>query len=245
MLHDADHQPADDVDQQDDDARDGVALDELAGAVHGAVEARLFLEVLAPALRLRLVDEAHVEVRIDAHLLARHAVEREARGDLGDALCAAGHDHVLHHDQDQEDDQADHIVAADHEGADGSDDAARIAVRQDQARGRHVQREAKERGDQQQRREGGELHRPCHVEGQQQHQEGEAEVGKDQEVEQAAGNGREQHHQHAQHQADQRDVAVLSENARQCVHRMPPAAAPAWRCSRMANTQTMMRATCA
>lgn len=67
----------------------------------------------------------------------------------------------------------------------------------------------------------------------------------DQEVEQPAGNGREQHHQHAEHQCHQRDVAVLAEDAAQCVHGRPPAAAPACRCSRMANTQTMMRATCA
>ena len=45
--HDADHQAADDVDQRDDDAGDGVALDELHGAVHGAVE----LDLARPGLR--------------------------------------------------------------------------------------------------------------------------------------------------------------------------------------------------
>jgi len=54
-LCDADRQAADDVDDQDDDPRDRVAFDELARAVHRAVEVRFLLEILAPALRLRLV----------------------------------------------------------------------------------------------------------------------------------------------------------------------------------------------
>ena len=127
VLHHADDEPADDVDQHDDDAGDRVALDELAGAVHRAVEARLLLQVLAPTLRLRLIDEPHVEVGVDAHLLAGHAVEREPRRDLGDALRAAGDDDVLHDDQDQEDDQPDHVVAADHERADRRDHLAGVA----------------------------------------------------------------------------------------------------------------------
>ncbi len=38
VLDHADDQPADDVDQRDDDAGDGVAADELAGTVHRAEE---------------------------------------------------------------------------------------------------------------------------------------------------------------------------------------------------------------
>ncbi len=55
----------------------------------------------------------------------------------------------LHHDQDQEHDQADHVVATHHERTDGTDHAARIPVGQDQARGRHVERQPEQRGDQQ------------------------------------------------------------------------------------------------
>ena len=48
-LEDADDQAADDVDDHDDDRGDGVALDELAGAVHRAVEVGLLLDRLAAA----------------------------------------------------------------------------------------------------------------------------------------------------------------------------------------------------
>ena len=49
VLGHADDQPADDVDERDDDAGDGVAADELAGAVHGAVEVGLLRDFLAAA----------------------------------------------------------------------------------------------------------------------------------------------------------------------------------------------------
>ena len=66
-----------------------------------------------------LVDGAGLQVGVDGHLLARHRVQGEARGDFGDAAGAVGDDHELDDDQDQEDDDADDEVAADHEVAEG------------------------------------------------------------------------------------------------------------------------------
>jgi hypothetical protein len=186
------------------------------------------------------VDEAHVEVRIDAHLLARHAVERESRGDLRHALRAVRHDDVLHHHEDQEDDEADHVIAAHHVAAHRGDHAAGIGIGQDEARGGDVERQAKERGDEQQRREGGELHRLRHVEREEQQQEGEAEVRQDQEVEQLRRDRREEHREHADHQQHQQDVGVVAEDLAQGVHRAVPGRA---RASRIARTHTRIRAT--
>ena len=56
VLDDADEQSADDVDQNDDDAGDGVAADELAGTVHRAEEVGLLGDLLPAALGLALVD---------------------------------------------------------------------------------------------------------------------------------------------------------------------------------------------
>ena len=107
VLDDADEQPADDVDQDDDDAGDGVAADELAGTVHGAEEVGLLRNLLAAALGLALVDDAGVQVGVDGHLLAGHAVQGEPGGHFADARGALGDDHELDHDDDREDDQAD------------------------------------------------------------------------------------------------------------------------------------------
>src|SRR5690606_28172480 len=86
---DADREAPEDVDGDDDDRGDGVALHELHRAVHGAVELALALE-LAPARPRALgVEQPRAEIRVDRELLARHRVEGEARADLRHALAAA------------------------------------------------------------------------------------------------------------------------------------------------------------
>ena len=79
------------------EAGDRVAAHEFRGAVHGAVEVALVLELAAALARDLLVDEAGREIGVDRHLLAGHAVEAEARGDLGDAAGALGDDDEIHH----------------------------------------------------------------------------------------------------------------------------------------------------
>jgi hypothetical protein len=207
-LGDADRQAADDVDQDDDDAGDRVALDELGGAIHRAVEVRLALDQRAPAARLVLVDQAHVHVGVDRHLLPGHRVEREPGGDLGHALGTVGHHHVLHDHQDQEHHDADHVVAADHELADGVDHPARVRALEDQPRRRHVQGQAQHGDQQQDGREGGELERRLGEEGDQQDQQRQADVDHQQEVEQHRRDRHEQHDQDAYHQRHQRQVAL-------------------------------------
>ena len=131
---DADDDAADEVDRRDDDRGDRVALDELRGAVHRAVEVGLLGDVVAPLARLLLGDLPGVEVGVDRHLLARHGVEGEAGGDLGDAAGAVGDHHELDDDEDEEDDEADDDVAADDELAERLDDVAGVALEQDQPR---------------------------------------------------------------------------------------------------------------
>ncbi len=111
VLDNADEQAADDVDQDDHDAGDGVAADELAGPVHRAEEVGLLENLLPAALCLALVDHAGAKVGVDRHLLARHAVERESGGDLADPRGALGDDDELNQHDDREDHQADdHVV---------------------------------------------------------------------------------------------------------------------------------------
>jgi len=88
------------------------ALHELHGAVHRAEELRLAVELGAPVAGFVQVEGSSSEVGVDGHLLAGHGVEGEAGGDLGDALGALGDDQELDDGQDEEDDHADHEVAA-------------------------------------------------------------------------------------------------------------------------------------
>ena len=86
--------------------------------------------------RFGLGDEAGVEVGVDGELLAGHRVEREARGDFGDASRAVGDDDELDDDQDREDHDADRVVAADDDVAERFDHLSRVAVQQDRAASR-------------------------------------------------------------------------------------------------------------
>ena len=124
VARDADDDAAEDIDGQDDQARHGVAADEFRGAVHGAEEGALLLELAAAALGLLVVDQAGREVGVDRHLLAGDGVEREARADFGDARRALGDDHEIDGQQDGEDDEADDEIAAHHEPREAADDEA-------------------------------------------------------------------------------------------------------------------------
>ena len=107
LLQDADREPADQVDEHDHDGGDRVALHELRGTVHRAVEVGLVGGLLAAALRFGLVDEPGVEVGVDRHLLSGHRVEGEPSRDLGDASGTVRDHDELDHDEDEEDHEAD------------------------------------------------------------------------------------------------------------------------------------------
>ena len=125
MLPDADDQAAEEVDEQNQDRGDGVAAHEFAGAVHGAEEIGFMRRPPAALRGVFLIDQAGIEIGIDRHLLAGHAVQREPRGDFGDAARALGDDDKIDDDQNRENDDADGVVAADHERAERFDHAAR------------------------------------------------------------------------------------------------------------------------
>ena len=218
LLHDADDDAADEVDQRDQDAGHRVALDELRGAVHRAVEVGLLGDLGAAPARLLVGDLARVEVGVDRHLLARHGVEREARADLGDAAGAVRDDHELDHHEDQEDDEADDDVAADDEVAERGDHVAGVAVQQDQARDRDVDREPEQRGQQQEAREGGEVERARHVERRDDDHQRRRDVQRDREVEQERRQRDDHHHDDQHDRAGGHQVGVLAGLLHEGVH---------------------------
>jgi hypothetical protein len=155
----AEHQAADDVDDEDEDAGDGIALHELGGAVHRAVEIGFGGDFLAARLGFVRRQQPGIEVRVDRHLLAGHGIQGEAGGHFRDAAGALGdHDEVDDH-QDREDEDADGIIAADQEIAKCLDDVAGgvrslMSAHQNDACGCDVQRQPHQCREQQNGREG-------------------------------------------------------------------------------------------
>ncbi len=162
LLQGADQQAGDDVDGGNQNGGQRVPLVEARRAVHGAVELGLAGDRLAPPPRLGLVDQPGVHVGVDGHLLARQRIEREPRRHLGGAHGAVRDHQELNGDQGQKQHEADHVVAAHHELAEGLDHLAGSgralrAVQQNAAAGGDVQRQPEERQQQQQGGKDGQL----------------------------------------------------------------------------------------
>ena len=156
-----------------------------------------------------LVNDAGIQFRIDRHLLAGHGVEGEPGRDFRDAAGALGDDHEIDHHQNEKDDRADDVVAAHHEVAEGVDDMAGVAVDEDEASGGDVERESIKSDCQQQGRETGELRRVLHVNDDEQHQEREADAGREQQVEHEGWHRHDQEHDRSKECPDKDQVALF------------------------------------
>ncbi|MNF74447.1 hypothetical protein D3C84_564790 [compost metagenome] len=215
LLQNADRQTTDDVDRDDHNAGNRVAFDELGCSIHGTVEIRFTLQLAASALGFFLVDDAHVQISVDAHLFTRQGVQGETGSHLGHALGTAGDHHILHNHQDQEDHKADHVVATHDMGAHCSDDQSCIPIGQDQPRRGDIQRQTKQRGHQQQRGKGRKAQRLIDVEGHQQHHQCDGKVGQQQQIQQPGWNRREQHQQNSDDRHGQQQIAALGNHTGQ------------------------------
>ena len=202
MADHAQHEAGDDVDPQDQQRGDRIALHELAGAVHRAIEVGLGRHLAAAGLGLVGGQQAGGKIGVDRHLLARQGIEREARRDFRNASRALGDHHHVDDHQDHEDEQPDREVAADQEGAEGLDHMAGgrpalVPVDQHDAGRGDVERQAQQRGEQQDRGERAEIERLFGIHRRHQDRHRQRDVEHEEQVEQQR---RGRHH----HQADQR-----------------------------------------
>ena len=149
MLKHADQEAGDDVDGHDQNGGQGIALTEARRAIHRAAEFRLARHPLPACFGLCLIDDAGVQIGIDRHLLAWHGIESKAGRDLRRTHGAMGNDQELNGDQGQEEDEANDVIAANHELTKGFDHLARsrgalIAMQQNAPRAGQVERQAKQ-----------------------------------------------------------------------------------------------------
>ena len=125
MLCGADDQAADDVNNQNQNASDGVAAHKLRCTVHRTVKVGFLSELVTALLGGVLIDDAGIEVRINRHLLARHSIQSEARDDLGNPARPFCHYDEVDDHEDQENDETNNVVAGDHKLTERFNDLAR------------------------------------------------------------------------------------------------------------------------
>ena len=122
VLHDADNDAADDVDEGDEKARDRVTAHELRRTIHRTEEGAFIFKIAAALFGDFFVDEAGGQIGVDGHLLAGHGVQAETRADFSDTARTFGDHDEVHDHEDRKDDHADDEVALHHEIAEGLND---------------------------------------------------------------------------------------------------------------------------
>ncbi|MNH94538.1 hypothetical protein D3C73_471590 [compost metagenome] len=212
-LPDANGHAADEVDEDNDDAGDGIALDELHRAVERAVQLAFALQHAAFFLGFLGRHGAGLEVAVDAHLLAGHAVQREARRDFGHPLRTLGDHDELDNSDNGKDHEAHHQAFADHELTEGGDDLPRISLAEDQPAGADRQRQAEQGGQQQQRRKGRETEDAFDVERPHEHQQRNHDVQADEKIHQRRRQGNDQHGDDHHHQRQDQQLRTSADVA--------------------------------
>ena len=208
-LRHADDQAADQVDGDDDQAGDGVALDEFHGAVHGAVELAFLLDDLPPPPRLGHVDHAGAHVPVDAHLFAGHGIERETGAHLGHPLGALGDHQELDDGDDQEDHHADHEVAGNDEVPERVDDGARVGLQQHESGRGNGERQPEQGGQQQNRGEREEIARGSDIDREHQEHDGNSHAHADEDIHQLGGQRQDHHENDGDQKRRQQHVLAL------------------------------------
>ena len=128
-----------------------MALDDLGGAVHGAVEVRFLLDFVPAHPGFFFVNQAGAQVCINGHLLAGHGVQGKAGSYFAHPLSALGDDNELHQHDDEKDQHAnDDIPLGDEVAERLDDDTGLAAVPENQPGGGDVQSQPKQCGHQQQ-----------------------------------------------------------------------------------------------
>jgi hypothetical protein len=205
---DADGEAAENVDQRDQDGRDGIAAHELARPVHRAVEVRFLFHLAAAGAGLFFIDDAGAEFGINRHLFAGHGIQGEPRRDFRDAARALGDDDEIDQDEDQEDDEPDDIIAAHDEVAERFDDVARVTIQQNQARGGDVEREPEQRDTQQQRRKTREVRGVFEIQDHQQDQQGDRDADREEQIERHRRHRDDQQQHRAEQPEDEPEIAL-------------------------------------
>ena len=205
VLEHTDGNATDQVDGQDQQAGDGVALDEFTGAVHRAVEVCFLGNFRATVLGFFLVDKTGIEIGIDGHLLTRHGIQGETCAYFRHPASTFGDHQEVDDHEDGEDHQANRVVTADKNRAERLDHltgriTAFMAVEQNNPCGCNVERQPQQCCHQQNSRKGCKLHRPQGVDTHQQDHDRQGNVEGEEHVQHERRHGQNHHaqqpHQH-------------------------------------------------
>ena len=102
MLQGAYGKTTQNIDQQNQNARNGVTPNKLARTVHSAIKVCLSRDLISSSQRVVLTNQTCVKIGVDGHLLAGHCIQGKARRHFRDAARTLGNHHKVNDNKDSE-----------------------------------------------------------------------------------------------------------------------------------------------
>ncbi len=200
VLQNPNQQAAHHVDHHDQNTGDGIPANELTRTIHRAVEIGFLGYVGTAFFRFIFANQPGVQIGVNCHLFARHPVQYETRAHFRDTARTFGDNHKVDDHEDDKHHDTDGEVTAHQEVAEGLDHltcrrTAGMPVHQDDTGGGHVQRQAQQRGEQQNGRECGEIQGTLGEHRHQQHHDRERNVEGEKQVEDECRKRQDHHRQ--------------------------------------------------
>ena len=124
MLRQADDQPANNIDDKNENGGNRIAFDEFRGTIHCTVEIRFLGDFLAAGLGFFICQDTGIQISIDGHLLAWHRIKGKAGGHFRYAASTLGDNNKIDNNQNDKDKNTDSIIAGNHKLAESLDDLA-------------------------------------------------------------------------------------------------------------------------
>ena len=113
MLRHTYRESADNVNDQNQNAGNGIAFYEFTGTIHRTIKIGFGSNIRTPLLRLIGINQPCIQIRINRHLLAGHCVQSKAGTYFRYPACTFGNDHEINDHQNDEHHQTNGVITTD------------------------------------------------------------------------------------------------------------------------------------
>ena len=132
-LYHTDDKTTGNVDDNDNNCRNGIALNKFAGTIHSTVEISLSLNLFTPLTGFSICNSTLIQIRINSHLLTRHSIQGKAGRYLSYTLSTLGDNQELNDNQNNEDNETYNCITTNYEITKGTNNLSCIALQQNKS----------------------------------------------------------------------------------------------------------------
>ncbi|MNC31779.1 hypothetical protein D3C75_801120 [compost metagenome] len=135
MYRHTDNETTNQIDQQDDNARNGVSLDKFAGTIHRSEKVGFTFDLAPTFSSLLFINHAGVQIGIDTHLFTGHRIQCKPGAYLSYTLRTLRNNNELDDNKDEEDNESNSDLSSGNPAAERCYYLTRMSSRQNQLGG--------------------------------------------------------------------------------------------------------------